>query len=469
MKFFSQSSASRGWCYDAMGRGTAVMSYIFLTAGILEISNQVADENGMIPNTSFRANTIVTSMTTVTSFVTALALPVLGAIVDHTDKRWQLSFYTILFLLCGNVFQAFALSPEFFWVIVVLQVFGTWAFSVHAMCTLAYLPELTDDLLVRADLNTFSNILLHLTQVVGIGLVLFLAEVLKISGDDVAVSKLAQGLGAISGVLIFGYAWLFLMPKIPPLHNVRSLESGRKREYLSQGYKQLGRTIRMMKKDYKTMMMFLVVTTFSESAIVAFISLAITYMTEHMEMSSSEIGSTLGIVLFMAAPGSVLASKVTKSRGPIVSYKFCLVYWTLVTVCVPLFFTDPSHKPRALFLSVLWGVGLGWQFPVERDAYTKMIPEGQHTELMGMYIFTSGVLSWLPPLIFTLVVNFGLNMGYGMLVLPLFYVIALFILIRKVVPGYEEACDKADATKTKNRSDKAGGDTSVVTPEEMVP
>ena len=72
-----------------------------------------------------------------------------------------------------------------------------------------------------------------------------------------------------------------------------------------------------------------------------------------------------------------------------------------------------------------------------------MIPDGQQTELMGIFVFTSGVISWLPPLIFTVMVNMDIGMNWGLLILPVFYTLALITLILKVEPGYEEACDKA--------------------------
>jgi len=93
MGFLSLPSMSMGWVLDSTIRGAAIMSFIFLTSGILEIANQVSDENGKIEGTNISASTTITLMTTVNNFLTAVGMPIIGAIVDHTTKRWELLFY----------------------------------------------------------------------------------------------------------------------------------------------------------------------------------------------------------------------------------------------------------------------------------------------------------------------------------------------------------------------------------------
>ena len=151
-KFSELPAASRGWCLDGLGRGVAVMSFVYLSSGILEISEQVADENGKIEGTNIHSTTIITLMTTLNNFATTVMLPIAGAIIDHTPYRWQISYYSVLFLICGNIFQTFVFGPEVFWVIVALQFFGNWGFMAHSITTLAYLPELTDDVNLRGEL-----------------------------------------------------------------------------------------------------------------------------------------------------------------------------------------------------------------------------------------------------------------------------------------------------------------------------
>jgi len=151
------------------------------------------------------------------------------------------------FLCLGNGFQAVALGPDLFWPIIGLQLFGTWAFSVHCICTLAYLPELTDDVNERTDLNKYSNITLHLTQVFGIALILVMAGGMDNAEDDVAVAKLSQGVGGVYTLILLIIVWYRMMPRRPALHKM-----GKNESYIAKGYKQLGKTVTMLRKDNRT-------------------------------------------------------------------------------------------------------------------------------------------------------------------------------------------------------------------------
>jgi hypothetical protein len=41
--------------------------------------------------------------------------------------------------------------------------------------------------------------------------------------------------------------------------------------------------------------------------------------------------------------------------------------------------------------------------------FVTLIPKGQETEMMGIFLFTGQILGWLPPLIATLMIEAGIN------------------------------------------------------------
>lgn len=54
--------------------------------------------------------------------------------------------------------------------------------------------------------------------------------------------------------------------------------------------------------------------------------------------------------------------------------------------------------------------------------------KGQETELMGMYVLSGQILSWLPPAVFTVLNELGFPMAYGLGSLCLYFGAAMLFL-----------------------------------------
>mmetsp|Transcript_2686 Transcript_2686/g.5772 ORF Transcript_2686/g.5772 Transcript_2686/m.5772 type:complete len:117 (-) Transcript_2686:157-507(-) len=75
-----------------------------------------------------------------------------------------------------------------------------------------------------------------------------------------------------------------------------------------------------------------------------------------------------------------------------------------------------------------WGACGGWKYTVERFITITIIPEGQDAELMGMYLFAGQILSWLPPLVFTVMNEAGVSIRISMISLLIFWFVAIVCL-----------------------------------------
>ena len=100
--------------------------------------------------------------------------------------------------------------------------------------------------------------------------------------------------------------------------------------------------------------------------------------------------------------------------------------------------------------AVLWGLALGWTFPTEKTLYVTVIPRGQEAELMGTYICACQVLSWRPPLVFSMLNEAGDSMRLGVTSLAVFMFISFLILF--LVGDYEEAVAHAKAVDEQQRN-----------------
>lgn len=64
----------------------------------------------------------------------------------------------------------------------------------------------------------------------------------------------------------------------------------------------------------------------------------------------------------------------------------------------------------------------------ERYLTCTIIPKGQDAELMGLYLFSGQVLTWLPPLVFAAMNEAGVSIRISMLSLLVFWFIAIVCL-----------------------------------------
>ncbi len=151
------------------------------------------------------------------------------------------------------------------------------------------------------------------------------------------------------------------------------------------------------------------------------------------------------MTLISTIPGSALGSFIAKKTTPITSWKINLVVFSLVTVAGSFILTGPERQPVCYVFGVLWGVLLGWFYPLENVIFTMSVPKGQETELSGFYTYCRSILTWCPPLIFTVMNESGLHMKWGMLSLVLFLVIGL-VLIQLMAP-WEDVLEAAKVNK----------------------
>ena len=98
---------------------------------------------------------------------------------------------------------------------------------------------------------------------------------------------------------------------------------------------------------------------------------------------------------------------------------------------------EPNHEGLAYFFAMIWGIGIGWIYPSEKTLYVTIIPRGQEAELMGVYICACQILSWLPPLVFSIMTELGLSMRIALLGLTIYFFIGFMVLF--LVGDYDEA------------------------------
>lgn len=112
----------------------------------------------------------------------------------------------------------------------------------------------------------------------------------------------------------------------------------------------------------------------------------------------------------------------------------------------------PDQEILAYLLVALWGLGIGWKFAVDRMLCAMILPksESNYTEFIGFYIFSRYCLSWLPPLLFTLLnERTDVSLQGIMALLDVFFLLALLTYIFGVrVDRYAQAVVDAQPRAT---------------------
>ncbi|GMI13738.1 hypothetical protein TrLO_g2468 [Triparma laevis f. longispina] len=436
----------------------------------------------------FKPSSLLSIMGMVVGLLAACTMPIFGAIVDHTNWRWKIGAISACLLVAINVVQS-SISQSTWALVAFLQIAAPYIYLVHCVVQYAYLPELTNDKNILSDITAQCNMWQFLTQVFYIIVVVVITTfTLDTSRADLEISTIHAEMngvmdetiakydcmtftradftqanvtdsvtGDVTGVLLtlegagdiatkkhdssistaqvsqillviwsgifFYIPWAEMFGSRPALHQKPEGES-----LVMLGFSRIRTTVAQMKTDYNAVFVLLCAIAFAEAAANAFTTIAVTYCDDVLKFTSTETSLLILVCLVCAVPGSILFSKLTKKIGAHKSYMMSLIWWGGVTAIAPIFMNNPDHKSNAYIFGILWGLGFGWIYPTQRALYCLIIPGGQESELMGIYIFAGQILVWLPPAVFTAMNEADVPMPMGMVMLAGFFFIALGIV-----------------------------------------
>ena len=241
----------------------------------------------------------------------------------------------------------------------------------------------------------------------------------------VVAAQVSQAVDAVFSGVFFYFSWK-LMEEVPARH---VLQEGKL--LLSEGFVQVTRTVRDINRSYKkgTRWFFLAVTC-AEAGANAFTVVAVVFLAEELGFSSLGIGIFFIVSLVFSIPGSFLGAYVTRKLDPKRSWRLVMIllfFWTSIGAVVLKFLPE-----NLSFLSYVWGSGiglcLGWFYPVENLFFCMCLPKGQEAELSGFFVYCSQILGWLPPLLFSIMVETKVGQTYGVVAVSGFFLLAAGIV-----------------------------------------
>ena len=188
------------WALDSSARGAMVISGIFLGVALLRTAKIAAgcvllgDPDVEDPPCDgkvygFKPSSLLAVMGTVVGLLAAISMPMIGAVVDHTNLRWKIGAVTAFLLVAINVVQT-SISQSTWALVAFLQIAAPYIYLVHCVVQYAYLPELTNDKNVLSDITAQCNMWQFMTQVFYI--VIVVAATMATDADAIGTARISQ-------------------------------------------------------------------------------------------------------------------------------------------------------------------------------------------------------------------------------------------------------------------------------------
>ena len=253
-------------------------------------------------------------------------------------------------------------------------------------------------------------------------LIVVVALSLAFGFNDVSTGQLGQAIDTVWSGCAFALGWKIL-PPVPAAHELTEGKS-----LFKQAFVQVWHTCKKINKDYgQSLRWFFLGLVFAESAANAFTVVSVVFLADQLKMSGTEIGIFFLVTLVGTLPGSKLGSMLTLRIKPHISWNLSMAY-IMIAAVIGAFILREGLEVIAYLWGLAIGIGLGWFYPTQNLIFAMLLPTGQEAELSGFYVYCTQILGWLPPLIFTIMVESNIDQKYGILVVQAFFGVAIVFL-----------------------------------------
>jgi Vacuole effluxer Atg22 like len=148
-------------------------------------------------------------------------------------------------------------------------------------------------------------------------------------------------------------------------------------------------------------------------------------VTVFMEFSGQDIAKTSLCLMAGTMLGSPVSKWTCRWLNPLNSYRLGLVLVATFIALTVAILRGPEYRNAAFAFAATWGGSMGVMYPSQRVLYCTLIPKGQETEFMGLFVFAGQLLGWLPALLFTIMNENSVDIRWGMGLVSAFCIAAL--------------------------------------------
>ena len=427
------------------GRACLFISFTFLSLAILQLANEeagcVADEEGSYAACTrtvygARPSSMLAIMGTASGIASACFMPYAGAVVDFTDHRRWFGMVTAGVLAGTNALQAFLFAETWFVMMLLQATAAVMAFMGNAMVMWSYVKGLgAGSDAVLNSVTAAGRVWETTSMLVYIMVVVILSVALSLGPVD--TGRVAQAIAATAGavLLTMAYGRFRDRPASSTLPEGHSL--------MYAGVRKLATTWTELGEHAPQAQKFLICIMLMDAATGSFTNLAVTYLNQALGISGFMVSVFILVVLLFGIPGALVHRTLCDAYGHKKNMMGVLAYWVVLTSIFIAVLRGPEQSDIAIAFAPLYGIGYGAMYPAMNGFFAALVPVGRDVEMWGWNIFAALVLSWVPPLIFTVLNESGAGLGVAMIPLLAFHLLSLL-----VVSTLDEERGLADGSKS---------------------
>ncbi len=405
---------------------TVLLSPYLISVAEMDACGKVTDDNFKcttdlsVLGLSVSPGSLVFYVITLSTIVSALILPIVGAAADRSAKKknimagfaWAGSLAAAgLFLVSGTNWQLGVI------LLFVANICLGASLVVYdaILCEIA-LPDERDRVSSRGwALGYLGGGLLLAAN---LGLVTFAESVGLSTGMAVRISMLSAAIWWAAFTII-PYRGIRNREPVAVLH-----EPGR---LVRQSFGQLGATLKDMRK-YPATLTFLLAYLFYNDGIQTVITSSSVYGEKELGFETTVLIATILLVQFVAFGGALLFGRLARTIGTHKVILGGLGVWMMVVVVA--YFIPAKNVPFFLAMAVGIGLVLGGTQALSRSFFSQLIPKGREAEYFSLYQAGERGTSWLGTLVFGLVHQWTDSYRPAIFALILFFVVGMVLLAR---------------------------------------
>ena len=146
-------------------------------------------------------------------------------------------------------------------------------------------------------------------------------------------------------------------------------------------------------RHYPALKWFFVAIALCHAATSALLVLALTFLKEVVEFSSSHNATAIIILLVASIPACLLSSWWNHRLNPVHSFMMAVTILIINTALVAGILEGPDQELAAYLFAIGWGIGIGWKWTCDRMLFAAILPPGQNAEFSGAFVFFQ-CLTW---------------------------------------------------------------------------
>jgi len=387
----------------------------------------IAPDEINILGTDYSDTSVLSYAISISYILIALIAPLLGGIADAGGKRLRfLKIFTVVGSLSCICLWWFTEDPvgllssiDYMWVGLVAFVLSTIGYAGSLIFYDAFLPAITSK-------DNFDKVSAmgyaygYIGSVLLLVFILFLSERPELFGMSADAGSKPFRIGFI----LVGLWWLgWSQYTFRHLPQDRKSDSNGEKTLLKEGYQEIKKVVGELKFK-PNLRRFLLAFFFYSAGVNTIIYLATTFADKELQFSKTENIITVLILQIVAVVGAIGFARYAKAKGSKRAIIVMIVIWMLICCAAALVTTKPVFFALAFFV----GLVLGGLQSSSRASYSKLISEEEeYNSYFSFYDLLYYISIVFGTFAFGFVNQVTDNLRYSVLILAVFFVIALII------------------------------------------